>query len=244
MKRIALFALSALVAGSALAADLSKRPDAFANDLQTVPVMSNTTGLGGAQFQTYVAIFNPTSSAYSVTASLYDASGTKRDAQINLAAGELKTYNNFLADVFSYTGGGAVTFQAPSSANRFTVTTDVRSGRYGTTIPVADFAGSSSRSFAAGITVDSSSRTNIGCFNQSAATNAVKATILDASGKQTIGTMTLSLPANGWGQAAVSSIVTGGTVQFDPADSALCYAVVVDNSTNDGRFIPAAEYRP
>ena len=43
---------------------------------------------------------------------------------------------------------------------------------------------------------------------------------------------------------AVSSIVSGGYVQFDPTDSAVCYAVVVDNATNDGRFISAAEYRP
>jgi hypothetical protein len=42
----------------------------------------------------------------------------------------------------------------------------------------------------------------------------------------------------------VNSIVSNGNVQFDPTDSAVCYAVVVDNATNDGRFISAAEYKP
>ena len=109
--------------------------------------------------------------------------------------------------------------------------------RYSTPIPVLEFAGSSSRSFAPGITVDSNTRTNIGCFDQSGAANSVKATILDSTGKQTIGTVTLNLAANGWGQTAVNSIVSNGNVQFDPTDSAVCYAVVVDNATNDGRFI-------
>ena len=37
---------------------------------------------------------------------------------------------------------------------------------------------------------------------------------------------------------------TNGTIQFDPTDSAVCYAVVVDNSTGDGRFVSATEYTP
>ena len=69
-----------------------------------------------------------------------------------------------------------------------------------------------------GITVDSNTRTNVGCFDQSGAPNMVKATILDNTGKQTIGSVTLNLAANGWGQTAVTSIVSGGYVQFDPTD--------------------------
>ena len=100
------------------------------------------------------------------------------------------------------------------------------------------------RSFAPGISVDSNTRTNVGCFDQSGAANNVKVTILDNTGTQALGTTTLSLAPNGWGQTAVTTVVSGGTVQFDPGDSAVCYAVVVDNVTNDGRFISAAEYRP
>jgi hypothetical protein len=223
----------------------------FASDFQTIPVMGNTPGAFGATFQTYVALLNPTSSAFIVQASLYDTAGVKHDASITLAAGELKTYQNFLAEVFNFTGGGAVTLKAPDSAggthnNRFIVSTEVRTGgtHFSTSIPALEFAGSDSRSFAAGITVDSSTRTNVGCFNQANAANNVKATILDNTGKQVIGTVNLALAPNAWGQVAVTSIVSGGYVQFDPSDSAVCYAVVVDNATSDGRFMSAVEYRP
>ena len=250
MKRLVLIALILIVAVP-LFAQAPKRSQAFASDFQTVPVMANTTGVGGS-FTSYVALFNPTSSAYPVTATLYDGNGGTHTAQINMAARELKTYTNFLSDVFNYSGGGAVTFQSPASTggthnNRFVINTEVRSGagsHYSTAIPVLEFAGSSSRSFAPGISVDANTRTNVGCFDQSGAANAVKVTVLDNTGQQTIGTTTLNLAANGWGQTAITSIVSGGYVQFDPSDSAVCYAVVVDNTSNDGRFISAAEYRP
>jgi hypothetical protein len=240
-------ALPALSQSSPRAGALS-----FASDFQTIPVVANTKGIGGVTFTTYVSIYNPTASAYSITASLYDASGVKRDASIPLAAGELKTYTNFLDTVFNgFTGGGAVTLRSPDSAggtrnNRFIVDAEVRTGgaRYGTTIPVLEFPGSGSRSFSAGITVDSNARTNIGCFDQSGAANRVKATILDNSGKVVVGTMNLDLAANGWNQTAVTPVVSGGIVQFDPTDSAVCYAVIVDNTTNDGRVVSAAEFKP
>ncbi|HEV7574394.1 MAG TPA: hypothetical protein VGQ21_23080 [Thermoanaerobaculia bacterium] len=253
MRRISLMVLTmgAVLTTSAFAQQQHVRSLAFASDFQTVPVVANVAGIGGA-FQSYVAILNPTSSAFSVTATLYDTTGTKRTALVPLAAGELKTFNNFLDAVFNgFSGAGAVTFTSPDTSggtrnNRFIVNTEVRTAgtRYSTPIPVLEFAGSGSRSFAPGITVDSNTRTNIGCFDQSGAANSVKATILDNSGTQTIGTVTISLAANGWRQTAVSSIVSNGNVQFDPSDSAVCYAVVVDNATNDGRFISAAEYKP
>src|SRR5436190_12063592 len=85
--------------------------DSFASDSQTIPVMANNPGIGGAVFQTYVALLNPTASAFSIDVNLYDPAGTKRAATITLAAGELKTYNNFLSELINYNGGGAVTFK-------------------------------------------------------------------------------------------------------------------------------------
>ena len=124
MKRLLCLTLLALVALPVFSQTRAPRSLAFASDFQTVAVMGNTPGAGGSRFQTRVSILNPTTSAFAVTASLYDAVGTKRDATINLAAGELKTYDNFLDAVFGYTGGGAVTFSSPASAggthnNRF-----------------------------------------------------------------------------------------------------------------------------
>jgi hypothetical protein len=248
MKRLLCLAALAVMTTSAFAQVTMRAPRSldFASDFQTVPVMANTIGAGGATFQTYVAILNPTSSSYFVTATLYDAAGVEHDQLIQIGAGELKTYTNFLDTVFHATGGGAVTFRTPNSSNRFVLNTEIRSigGRFGTSVPALEFAGTDSPSFSPGVTVGANTRTNVGCFNQSDAANSIKATVRDATGTMSLGTVTLNLPANAWGQTALTTIVSGGYVQFEPSDAAVCYAVVVDNSTNDGRFIPAAEYRP
>ena len=252
MKRLVWLTAMALAAVTAFAqsAPRARAGQDFASDTQTVPVLANTTGFGGTTFQTYLAILNPTASAFAVNVSFYDASGTKRDAQINLAAHELKTYSNFLDAVFHVTGGGAATFTTPDTAggtrnNRFILTTEIRSGgKYGTSIPALEFAGSSSPSFAGGITVDGNTRTNVGCFNQTSAPINVRATVLDNSGAQTLGTVNLVLAANGWGQTSINTIVSNGYVKFEPDDNAVCYAVVVDNTSQDGRLTAAAEYRP
>jgi hypothetical protein len=245
MKRL-FYLIAIAVLAMPLFAQRTPRTLSFASDFQTVPVMANTTGAGGVVFQTYVALLNPTSSAFPVNVSFYDGAGTKRDAVITLAAGEQKTYANFLEEVFHTAGGGAVTFRSDDSADRFVVTAEVRTNgsRFGTSIPAVEFAGTDSPSFATGITVGSSARTNVGCFNQSNATNSITASVRDASGTMTLGTVTLNLAPNAWGQTALSTIVSGGYVEFEPSDAAVCYAVVVDNSTHDGRFIPASEYRP
>ena len=246
MKRlIALAALVILATAAFAQAPARVRPQDFASDFQTVPVMGNTPGIG-TTFQTYVAILNPTSIAFPVEATLYEPSGATRTATINLAAGELKTYANFLGTVFNnYVGGGAVTFRSSDPARRFIISTEVwtSGSRYGTTIPALEFAGTNSRSFAAGVTVDGTFRTNVGCFNQASADNAIRATVYNKTG-QNVGTVDFSLAANGWGQAPVNAAVTDGYIQFDPAEAAVCYAVVVTNSTNDGRFISATEYKP
>lgn len=244
MKR---FFFLALLATTAFA-QTSKRPaapnDSFASDVQTIPVVANTSGVSGAQFTTYMAIFNPTASSMTITASFFDGNGTETDKTITLAAGELRTFTNFMADVFNALGGGAVTLRASDPSNRFIVSSEVRTGRFSTTVPALEFAGSSSPSFAPGITVDATARTNVGCFNQSSSANTVKANVFAGTGQSSIGSVTLNLAPNGWSQTAVPTVVSNGYVQFVPSDSAVCYAVVVDNSTNDGRFISAAEYRP
>jgi hypothetical protein len=246
MKRLLCLIAITIISIPALAQRAGRAPRdlSFASDFQTLPVVANTNGAGGAFFQTYVAILNPTSSSFAVTTTLYDAAGVEHDAIITLAAGELKTFPNFVDAVFHATGGGAVTFRSPSSADRFVINAEVRTGQYGTAIPAIEFAGTDSRSFAPGVTVGVNSRTNVGCFNQADAANSIRATVRDATGTLTLGTVTLNLAANAWGQTALSTIVSNGYVQFDPSDSAVCYAVVVDNATNDGRVIPAAEYLP
>jgi len=252
LSRLITLALAVVVAMPAFTDDARKpRSTSFAADFQMIPVMGNVPGANNAVFQTYVAILNPTSQAFSITAALFDPNGTKREAQINLAAGEMKIYTNFLDAVFQYQGGGAVTFRSADSAgglrnNRFIVSTEVRTSgtSYSTPVPTVDFEASSSRSYAAGISTDSTERTNIGCFNRADVANTVTAKIFDKSGATQVGTVTLNLAANAWGQTSVSAVVSNGYVQFDPTEAAACYAVVVNNATNDGRLIPAVEFEP
>ncbi|HEV7767200.1 MAG TPA: hypothetical protein VGQ76_19520 [Thermoanaerobaculia bacterium] len=248
MKRLICLTALAILTLPALAQSTRRAPLnlSFASDFQTVPVMSNTTGVGGSVFRTYVAILNPTSTAFEIEATLYDGAGNQHDAVIALAEHELKTFDNFLDTVFDATGGGAVTFRSSDSSERFVVSTEVWTdgGHYGTTIPALEFAGTDSRSFAPGVTVNAISRTNVGCFNQSSSRNVITVSVVDATGTMTLGTAFLDLSPNAWGQRGLSTVVSNGYVQFDPQDAAVCYAVVVDNSTHDGRFISAAEYRP
>ena len=98
----------------------------FASDSLTVPVMINAGGLG-TTFATYAALMNPTSKSFPVQVTLFDSAGTKTQRTITLAAGELKSYQNFLDTVFAYSGLGTVRFQSGvevggSSDNLFILT--------------------------------------------------------------------------------------------------------------------------
>jgi hypothetical protein len=249
MKRLStLFAM--LFVATSLFAQRAPRSNAFASDFQMIPVMGNVPGANNAVFQTYVALLNPTASSFSVTVALFDPNGNKQEKIITLGAGEQKTYDNFLQSVFQYTGGGGVTFRSADSAgggrnNRFILNAEVRTSgtQFSTPVPTVDFAPSGARSFAPGISVNAATRTNIGCFNQSAAANAVVADIYDANSVK-VGSTTLALAPNAWGQTAVAASVTNGYVRFSPNGAAACYAVVVDNISADGRLIPAVEFEP
>ena len=224
----------------------------FASDSLTVPVMINASGLAGATFATYAALMNPTSKSFPVQVTLYDSAGTKTQRTITLGPGELKSYANFLDTVFAFSGAGTVRFQSGievggSPDNLFILSAEIYttgSGvRYGTSLPTLEFPGTDSRSFSVGITVDANNRTNVGCFNESGVANTVNATVFDGTGQQ-VTTVQLQLGGNAWGQRAVNAAVSGGYVRFDPSRPASCYAVVANNVTNDGRFIPAVEYTP
>jgi len=210
--------------------------------------MVNTQGQFGAFFKTRAAIMNPTAAAITVKVALYDGAGSVHEGSIDLAAGQIRSYENFLDTVLAYSGAGTVKLQTLGGADQqFVVNSEVWTqgpgGRYGTSVPAVAFTGSSAPSYSAGIWVDSSARTNVACFNDSASANKILADVFDPSGTR-LGTVTLDLAAKAWGQGSVSNSVSGGYVVFHPAGPASCYAVVVNNTSNDGHFIAAAEYLP
>jgi hypothetical protein len=250
MRSSTAFLSIAILAGSAAAQTANRHPlglDISSTSL-TVPVMVNTAGQYGAFFKTRAAVMNPTSSAFTVYVTLYDGSGTAHQATIDLAAGQIKSYENFLEAVLSYTGAGTVKLETRGGPDQqFVVNSEVWTvgpgGRYGTSVPSIPYSGSGAQAFSAGIWVDSSARTNVACFNDSASANHILADIFDASGAR-LGTVTLDLAAKAWGQGSVPNQVSGGYVVFNSSGPSACYAVVVNNTSNDGHFIAAAEYLP
>jgi len=228
-----------------------------ADSYHLVPVMANNPGQFGAFFKTRVSILNPTDFSYPVYVNLYDQGGKVGTRTISILAHESKNYDNFLQEVFGYSGAGTVEldswFDPPDGLPDYQflvsaeIYTDGPNGQYKTVVasgPPADNIGSSYPAYSPGITVNASSRTNIGCFNDSGSTAQTILARLYSSAGAPIRTYSLNLPANGWSQIGISDPVTGGYIVWQPQTSCYCYAVVVDNKSNDGTFINATKYVP
>ncbi len=260
MARLAgLVLLTMIFAKPSYAAGL-KGPDVVrlqaADPYHLVPVMANNPGQFGAFFKTRVNILNPTGFSYPIYVNLYNQSGKVGTKIIDILPHEAKNYENFLQEVFGYTGAGAVGldswFDPPggSSDYQFLVTaevyTDSPSGQYKTVVttgaPVENI-GSSHEAYSPGISVNASSRTNVGCFNDSSSPQTILAHLYSATGTL-IHTYSINLPANAWSQIGISNTASGGYILWQPEASCYCYAVVVDNKSNDGTFINATKYVP
>ena len=255
MKNLLLAAGTLLLALSASAADRNLPHNALsAFPTVVIPVMANTAGvIPGTFFKTKVAIINPTQLAYPIQVTLY-GTGQVGQATINMSPGQVRNYDNFLEQIFARSGAGSVVFNSGagvpggSAANDFIVSaevfTDSPSGKYKTVVTsgaLLDAVSNLSQAYSLGITVDASTRTNIGAFNDSDGTNEINADVYSAAGTL-LSTVTLTLPAKSWAQVAVSTNVTNGYIRWRTSALAYCYAVVVDNLSNDGTFIPGAEY--
>jgi len=222
----------------------------------TIPVMANTPGLQGAFFRTRVVIFNPTQTAYAIDSTLYSTTGQVAKATINMAAGQIRNYDNFLQQIFNFGGAGAVKFDslagapAGTTGREFIVTSEVYTdgpgGSYKTVAaagPILEETLPDFDSFSLGINVNVNSRSNVGAFNSSPGANEINADVYDSAGSL-LTTVTLSLEAKAWNQVAVPVNVTGGYIKWRVQSAAFCYAVVVDNKSNDGTFIPASDFIP
>jgi hypothetical protein len=229
---------------------------ATASPVITVPVMANVPGaFGGLFFKTKVVLFNPTIFSFPVEVSLYGTNGFISKTTINLAAGQIKNYENFLADVFSYSGAGTVNFDSLSLPGGnlnldFLVSAEVytenEKGRFKTVVtsgPPLDPISPTANAFSTGITVDSDTRTNLGCFNTSFSTNVIGADLYDSSSRL-VTTINLTVGGGSWIQGPLPNAVSGGYIRWRVAGSAYCYAVVVNNTSNDGTFVPAVNYLP
>jgi len=117
---------------------------------------------------------------------------------------------------------------------------DLRDGRVGAPLdPVSPTA----NAYSIGITVDGDNRTNLGCFNTSFSTNVISADLYD-SANRLVTTIALTVGGGSWTQVGLPNSVSGGYIRWRPVSAAYCYAVVVNNTSNDGTFIPAVNYVP
>ena len=195
-KIVSVFALL-LMSLSVYSEDLlpPKNQLASASAVITVPVMANTPGAFGGVFKTKVVLFNPTVLSYPIQVSLYSTGGLVNKKTINMSAGQIRNYENFLEEVFAFGGAGTVNFDSLSvaggSPNRvFFVSAEVYidgdKGRLETVVTTGiplDPISPAINAFSTGITVDSSTRTNLGCFNASFITNVIMGEVYDSSSR-------------------------------------------------------------
>jgi hypothetical protein len=217
-----------------------------------IPSASNSSGAYGAYFKTHLILFNPTTLSYNVNASLYNELGPVRTVVLPVTSLQNASWDDFLGTVFNYTGAGTLILDSSTGGNTsavFLVTAEVYSdstsgGRYKTVVAsgsAIDPISSSNPAYNIGISVNSTTRTNIGCFNTQTISVTVAADILNSDGT-VLQTINLTLPPRSWTQVSLTTTVDNGIVAWHPNGTIYAYAVVVDNTSNDGSYFVAAEY--
>jgi hypothetical protein len=64
------------------------------------------------------------------------------------------------------------------------------------------------------------------------------------SANRLVTTVVLTVGGGSWIQVSLPNAVSGGYIRWRPVSAAYCYAVVVNNASNDGTFVPAVNYVP
>jgi hypothetical protein len=208
-----------------------------------LPTSANVNGQFGAVFKTKVSIFNAVNATYNIRAGLSTSGGEIAHTFIPIAPGQTVTYNNFLSDVFGYYGGGAIDLDSSNSGYLFIVSSqvyvDTLGGRYTTSVQFADDLGAiipSRPGFVVGISVNSARRTNIGCASNSGFDQTITFQAYNASYSLVGNPFSFNLAAFGWAQYSVNLSLTNGGIHIEATENAVCYAVEVDNISNDGTY--------
>ena len=168
---------------------------------------------------------------------------------------QARDFDNFLQDVFSYSGAAGVDLDAVvappggSDLNKFAVFAEVindsTNGVYKTVVNISDPSDGLSLtdpSITPGIFVDGSARTNVGCLNTATTQAIINVDVYSSTGGL-LTTHFLTVPGSGWAQNGVLQDVSGGYLiwRLQSGVSPNCFAIVVDNQTNDGSFIPPSK---
>lgn len=208
-----------------------------------LPTSANVNGAYGAVFKTKVSIFNAVNATYQIRIGLSNISGEIDARNLTIGPFQTVTFDNILQDVFGYYGGGAIDLDSGNANYVFIVSSqvyvDTSSGRYTTAVQFADDLGAitpSRTGYVVGISINGSSRTNIGCASNSPYDQTISFQAYDAGG-YTVGSLTtFTLRAWGWDQYAYGGSLTNGGIQIGATQNAVCYGVEVNNTSNDGTF--------
>lgn len=208
-----------------------------------LPTSANVTGAFSAVFKTKVSIFNAVNATYVIRMGLSVAAGEIDARNLTIGPYETVTFNNVLQDVFQYYGGGAIDLDSGNTNHVFIVNSqvyvDTASGRYTTAVQFADDLGAVTPSrpgFVVGVSINGSSRTNIGCASNSGFDQTVTFQAFDADGFTVGSPFSFTLKGWGWGQYSYSGSLTNGGILIEATQNAVCYGVEVNNLSNDGTF--------
>ena len=202
-----------------------------------IPTMANSPGREGAYYRTKVILWN-FDSDLDLTIRLYGPRGFVARRNRSIEANNYWTWNNFLEEIFDYRGTGAVEFSgnAPFTVSAEVYTTSSQ-GKYTTVVhngpaPLTPY---SLRAESVGVvTVDGSTRTNAGVFNNSNQSQTVTARVYYTASDDPDQTITFSLPPKGWAQKSVSARGESGYILWRIPREAYLWVVSVDNLSNDG----------
>jgi hypothetical protein len=208
-----------------------------------LPTSAHAQGQFGSFFKTKVSIFNAVNSSYLIRAGLSDSTGEIAHSFIQIAPGETVTFDNFLSEVFNVTGAGAVDLDSGDALLRFIVTAEVYvdtvNGRYSTALQFADDLGvvtPSRPGYVIGVSVNAQRRTNVGCASNSSSAQTVTFQAFDASNTAQGSPLAFVLEPFAWRQYGFVAPLTNGGTYVTATQGAVCYAVEVDNTSNDGTF--------
>ena len=232
---------SSAFSNTATATTLYSDPDGGGGSLDltrwVIPTMANSPGRFGAYYRTKVILRN-FDSDLDLTIRLYGPGGPVAWRHRPIKANYYRTWNNFLEEIFDYQGTGAVEF---SGTAPFTVSAEVYTtssgGKYTTVVhngpaPLTPY---SLRAESVGVvTVDGSTRTNAGVFNNSNQSQTVTARVYYTNSDDPDQTITFSLPPKGWAQKSVSARGETGYILWRIPREAYLWVVSVDNQSNDG----------
>ncbi len=218
------------------------------------PAAANVAGMHGAFYRTSMNLLNLNSQEITISAGLMTPSGASASKSIVLPANSYRTYDNFLEEVFGYTGGAGISLFDASSTPFVAVAEVYTAGAAGRlSIPLAGLNGgdavavaaSGATSVVSGLRVNAATRANFGCSNL----DPVPATVrVDFSaitdGAPAAAATDLPLGPSGWRQEAVpipgDDIFAFFTVTSGGGPLGVyCYGVNVDNVSNDGTLVSA-----